>query len=171
VKIYQSILTYLLIFLALALILKIFGIISLSGSELVGYAFVFFGVSSSYVSFGQDQPLSLFLGTIIFLIGILLYIVNNFLIFWNSQLYLPTSLLMVGIAFLMVYYDDTKRKKVIILSGIFLLLGIIFTITIGNISFVSFYGSMFRVAGNYWPVIIITIGILFLVWWEEKGHS
>jgi hypothetical protein len=78
---------------------------------------------------------------------------------------------MVGIAFLMVYYDDTKRKKVIILSGIFLLLGIIFTITIGNISFVSFYGSMFRVAGNYWPVIIITIGILFLVWWEEKGHS
>ena len=78
---------------------------------------------------------------------------------------------MVGIAFLMVYYDDTKRRKTIFLSCIFLLLGIIFTIIIGNISFVSFWSSVFRVAENYWPVIIITIGILFLVWWDEKGHS
>ena len=170
-KIYQSILTYLLIFLALALILKIFGIISLSGSELFGYAFIFFGISSSYVSLGQRQSLSLFLGTIIFLIGILLFVVNNFLIFWNSQLFLPASLLMVGIAFFMVFFDNTQRKKSLLASVVFILLGIIATIIIGDIKFSSFFKSVFDVAGNYLPVIIITIGILFLVWWEEKGGS
>lgn len=170
-KIYQSILTYLLIFLALSLILKIFGVISISVSELLGYSFIFFGISSSYVSLGQQQPLSLFLGTIIFLIGILLYVVNNFLIFWNQQLFLPASLLMIGIAFFMVYFDDMKRKKSSLASAGFILLGMVSTIIIGNINFTSFYNSVFKVAGNYWPVLIVTAGILFLVWWEEKGRS
>lgn len=170
-KIYQSILTYLLIFLALALILKIFGIISLAGSELFGYAFIFFGISSSYVSLGQQQPISLFLGTIIFLIGILLYVVNNFLIFWNSQLFIPASLLMVGIASFMVFFDDTARKKTLAASLFFLLTGIIATAIAGNIDVYKFFSSVQDVADNYWPVLLITAGILFLVWWEEKGHS
>lgn len=170
-KIYQSILTYLLIFLALALILKIFGIIFLTGSELFGYAFIFFGISSAYVSLGQQQAPSLFLGTIIFLIGILLYVINNFLIFWNSQLYIPVSMLMVGIAFFMVFFDDTSRKKSFISSVTFIFLGIILTIITGELKPGSFISAVFDVAGSYLPVLIITLGILFLVWWEEKGRG
>jgi hypothetical protein len=142
-----------------------------SGSELLGYGFVFFGISSVYVSLGQEQQISLFLGTIIFLIGILLYVVNNFLIFWNSQLFIPTSLLMIGTSFFMIYFDDIKRKKLLFTAVAFIFLGILTTTIIGNFNFSSFFNSMVDIAGNYWPVLIIAAGILFLVWWEEKGQS
>ena len=95
---YQSIFTYLFLFFALSLVLKFFGIIRIAVEEIISYALIFYGIIDVYLSLGKNHKFSLFSGTVFFLVGILLFILNNFLIFWGLDLLLPSALFIPGIA-------------------------------------------------------------------------
>jgi hypothetical protein len=168
VKIYQSILTYLLLFLGLALILKFFGLISLTGSEIFSYALIFYGISDVYLSIGRNRKISLFLGTIFFLVGILFYVLNNFLIFWDFQLLLPSILIIPGIAYLMLNYDNPSNKKFLIIGTVLIFAGLLVTIINGQFNLLLFYQSLFKISSLYWQIALVAAGILILISFEER---
>jgi len=169
VRIYQSILTYLLLFLTLSLVLKFFGVLFISGSEILSYGLIFFGISSVYISFGNRQKYSLFLGSVIFLAGLLIFIVERFLIFWDSSILLSASTFITGISFLMLFLDELKNKIYLFISAFFILVGFLFTILLGHISLLLFFNSIFDVIINYWLIVLIVLGILILIKWEERA--
>jgi hypothetical protein len=168
VKIYQSILTYLLLFLGLALILKFFGFISLTGSEIFSYALIFYGISDVYLSIGNNRKISLFFGTMFFLVGILFYVLNNFLIFWDYQLLLPSILIIPGIAYLMLNFDDPANKKFLIIGTLLILGGLLVTIISGQFNLFLFYQSLLKISSLYWQIALVAAGILILISLERK---
>ncbi len=167
-KIYQSVLTYILLFLLIAVVLKFFGLIHLSGSEIIGYALICYGICSVYLSLGKNRKFTLFFGTIFFLAGVLLFIINNFPIFWNNYILLPSFLFTTGIAFLMLFIDRPEKRKFFITSLVFIAAGLIFTIISGQFSFPGFYDAIVKISSYYWPVALAAAGILILVFFEER---
>ena len=86
----HSIITYLLIFLVLSILLKIVGIIDVNYTELAGYALIFYGIVTVYVSMGKNKRNLLFIGAVSFLVGVELIITNNYDFLKLSNVVLPS---------------------------------------------------------------------------------
>ena len=165
---YQSLLTYLLLFLSLSLLLKFFGLINLSSGEIIGYALILYGISDVYLSLGRNRKYSLFFGTVFFLTGILLYVLNNFIVFWGPTLLLPTVLFIPGVAYLMLYLDNPSNKKFLVIGIVLVSSGLSATIINGQFNFSSFYDSLLKVATFHWQIVLVIAVILILISFEEK---
>jgi len=165
---HQSIISYLLILLLVLILLKITGFIIIHNIELLGYVFIFFGLSYVFSSLGNNRRGVLFTSTVIFLIGVALFIISNFEIQQLSKIIVPGSLMIIGIGLLMTYIDGNQMTYILILLLLFMAAGIIITITHGELTFRSFIYSFLMVTEKYWSVVLIFAGIFLLF---RKGNT
>ncbi len=166
----QPILTYSLSFILLALIFKFLGLINLANEEILSYTFIFYGISSVYISFGKNNKLRLFVGTTVFLVGIIFFIFNYFEIFYSTKIIFPSALLILGISSLMLYIDNIKDKVVLYISLILILAGIVFTASAGTMHLGSFLSSVINILFKYWIVILIA-AIIFMAIRRDDGEN
>jgi hypothetical protein len=159
----QSIFIYILAFVIISILLKAFGIINFENTEILGYALIFYGISLVFISFGTTMRGSLFLGTTVFLTGVLIFLFNNFTFVDTSLIILPSIFFISGISFLMLYIDDSSHNVLLYVSGIFLLTGIIVTFIFGSPEFVSFFRAVPVIFVKQLPLIIIIILLLVLL--------
>jgi hypothetical protein len=164
---HQSIISYLLILLIFLILLKIVNHIDIPNIELLSYIFIFIGLSYVFTSFGNNRKGILFTSTVIFLVGLVLFTISNFEIQHMSKLIVPSSLMIIGIGFLMTFIDGDQVKYLLVLSLLFIAAGIIITITYGEITFRSFFYSFIGFAEKYWSVVLI-FGSVFLLF--RKGN-
>ena len=166
-KHHQSILIYLLTFLALSILLKFWGIIDFDNREIWGYGLIFYGISLVYISFGNNQRGRLFLGSIIFLSGLFLYLISKFEFFQVSVLIIPALLLLFSISFFMLFLDNYHDRTVILVSILFFISGTVVTLFNGEISFPVFLNSIWHIVLNYWPVVLIAVAIILIIHREK----
>jgi len=164
---HQYIIMNILALLLLLVFLRITGIIHIQNIELLGYIFIFFGLSYAFNSFGKNKQGVLFTSTVIFLVGLLLFILSNFEILQPSHLILPAALMIIGIAFLMVWFDGEMKNQILFLSTVFIFSGILLTILKGAITFRSFSISLINMTEKYWPVLLIFAGV-FLIYRKRR---
>lgn len=165
---HQSIISYLLILLIFLILLKITGFINIPNVELLGYVFIFFGLSYVFNSFGNGRKGVLFTSTVIFLVGLVLFVISNFEIQHLSKLIIPSSLMIIGIGLLMTYIDRGQISYILVLSLLFIAAGIIISIIHGGITFSLFFTSLVGVMSKYWAVLLIFAGIFLLF---RKGNA
>ncbi len=166
----QPILLYLLIFLALATALKLLGVIDVQSTELLGYAMIFYGINLVYISFGKKERGILFTGTSLFLIGLLLFLTNHFEFLNEREIIFPSILFIAGISFLMIFFDDTSKKNLFLISATLIFAAITVTALLGNITFPLFFNSIIKITVKYWPVALITIGLIIILHRENKKN-
>jgi hypothetical protein len=164
----QPILIYLLIFLALSIILKLFGIIDVENTELIGYAMIFYGINLVYLSFGGKQQGLLFTGTVFFLVGLLLFLINNFEFINNKEIIFPSILLILGTGFLMLFLDNTSKKNFLLVSLTFILSALIVTTLLGSITATLFVDSVVKITVKYWLIALVAIVLLIVLHRERK---
>jgi len=162
---------YLLIFLALSVALKLLGIINVESTELLGYAMIFYGINLVYTFFGKHRHGILFTGTALFLVGLFLFITNNFEFINERAIIFPSILLIVGISFLMLFFDDTARKNFLLISVTLILSAVTVTVLIGSITVTLFINSITKIIVKYWPVALITIGLIIILHRDNKKSS
>jgi len=159
----HSIIIYLLIFIALSILLKIIGFINLLYIELAGYALIFYGIGTVYLSMGRQKRNLLFVGAVAFLIGIELFIMNNYDFLKLSNVVLPSIFFILGTAFLILFIDDLSNKLLLAISVIFLISGIFFFAKLGTFNLNDFLKSTLSISVKYWPVIIIVTALILLL--------
>ena len=138
------------------------GIINIPNLELLAYVFVFWGLSYVFISFGNNRRWTLFLSTIIFMVGIFLLIYSKFEIIKVHSLIIPSLLMITGIGVLITYIDGYQKPVGFILSFSLIASGLIITITHGEITITTFILSAIKIVKIYWSVILIFLGVLLL---------
>ncbi|HED36754.1 MAG TPA: hypothetical protein ENI76_00685 [Ignavibacteria bacterium] len=160
---HQPLITYLLTFIVFAIFLKLLGIIDFANSEILGYALIFYGISSVYLSLEENYKLFLFTGTIAFLIGVVLFLINYFSFYHLSAIIVPALLFILGISFLMLFINDKSYIIGLLLFIIFSIIGLLLTIKQGTISLISFLRSIVDIFNVYWSILIAIMVILFVI--------
>jgi hypothetical protein len=153
----QPLLTYTLSFLIIAVIFKVIGLVIINNEEILAYTFVFYGISSVYLFMGKNKKFRLFLGTVVFLIGIIFFILNNFDITSLSRIIFPSIILMLGIGCLMLYIDNTDDKIILYASLILILIGLVYSISFGTMKPGFLIDSIYHITLKYWIIVIIAI--------------
>ncbi len=159
----QPIIIYLLTFLAISIIFKIFGIINAGTAEIFGYACIFYGTSVVYTSFGKKQKKILFIGSSVFLIGIILFLLSNFEFANPSRLVFPVIILISAISAFMLFLEDREDRYALFSSITLLAAGIILTLITGAPNFPAFINALANILLKYWVVLLIAAGIIFLI--------
>lgn len=165
----HSIITYLLVFLVLSILLKIVGIINISITELAGYALIFYGIGTVYVSMGKNKKKFLFIGAVSFLVGVELFITSNYDFLKISNIVLPSIFFILGTAFLVLFIDDFSNKLLLAISVIFLISGIFFFTKLGTFNPNDFLKSTLSISMKYWPIIIIVTALILLLKKDNKS--
>ncbi len=153
----QNITIYLLAAAIFFIFLRIFGLIYLNINEIFGYAFILFGISAVSLMFGRNRRGVLFIGSAIFLIGLLIIVIYNFDIIRTNAILLPSLLFILGISFLLLFIDDTKNKSTLYLFLIFSLVGLAMTLWEGTITFGRFSNSIIDIIKEFWIIIVLAI--------------
>lgn len=159
----EKIIIYLAAFTILLYILRLFGVLRIDGGQILGYAFIFYGISSVYLSFGQNEKGLLTLGSVFFCLGVLLFVLNNFYFQSKGRVIFPSILLTAAVSSLILFLDDTKNKTLLIISATFFLITLVFAKVWGEISIYSFFISVWSTVLGYWPVVLIFVFVLFLL--------
>lgn len=148
--------------------MKLFGVIDVAIAELLGYALIFYGITLVYTSFGKNRTGVLFIGSTLFLTGLLLFLINNFEFTNNNDVIFPAALLIIGIDFLMLFLDNTERLSFIAVSLTAIFSAIIVTLLLGSITFRTFFISIINIVEKYWPVVLIAAGLIIILNIEHK---
>lgn len=159
----EKIIIYLSVFTILLYILRLFGFIRIDGGQILGYAFIFYGISSVYMSFGQKEKFLLALGSVFFCLGIFLFLINNFRFPSISNLIIPTVLMTFSVTLFLLYLDNTKNKFMLFSSAALFAVTLIIAKIWGVISFSSFFISAWSTILGYWPIVLIFLFVLFLL--------
>ena len=162
---------YLLTFLALLIFLRIIGTITITDSELIGYGLMIYGLSLFYSSYIKSKKLFLFIGSGIFLSGVLFFLIGNFEL-WNiDQLIIPASIFIFSIGLFMVYLSDMSYKNMMYFALI------LFAIVIGAMALISkngiegYFENTLLITRIYWPILIILFVVVALVNRNAKEKS
>ena len=167
----KLILVYLLVFLSAIILLRMIGIIHIANGELFGYALIIYGLSLFYTSFIERKKTLLFLGSVLFLSGLLLFLLENFEFANINQLLLPSAAFILSISSFMVYISDTVKKLPLYISVILLAAAIGITALMSDQGLPGFFNNIVSVASKYWTILVILTIVIILVSKDTKGKD
>jgi len=151
------------LFIIVSFLLSIFKVIDLTLTDILSYSLLVIGIALVYGESIRQNRLSIFLGSIIFLLGVYFLISENFELSNRDGMSVPIILIFAGTG-LSVLHISTKAKKIfLIISIILLTAGLTLLIVSSHWSISSFFYSLLPVLNFLWPALIILILIaLFL---------
>jgi hypothetical protein len=151
------------LFIIVAFLLSILNVIDITLTNILSYALLIIGIALVYGESIRQNRLSVFLGSIIFLLGVYFLISENFELNNRDGMSVPIILIFAGTG-LLVLHISTKTKKIFLIISILLLsAGLTLLIMNSHLSIGSFIQSLLPVLNFLWPAIIILIVIaLFL---------
>jgi len=151
------------LFIIVFFLLSILNVIDISLTNILSYALLIIGIALVYGESIRQNRISVFLGSIIFLLGVYFLISENFELNNRDGMSVPIILIFAGTG-LLVLHISTKTKKIFLIISIILLsAGLTLLIMNSHLSIGSFIQSLLPVLNFLWPAIIILIVIaLFL---------
>ncbi len=164
----QSLILYLIVFVIFSTLAKIFGFAVFDNGELLSVVLVAYGAGTVFAYMGSGKKVTLFIGTEAFLVGVLLYVRNNFFILNSNSMFLPAGLLIIGFGFLMLFIDTVNQKIFLWSSLVFLVSGIFQIFMVGKFEFVTFINSFYEILVKYWFIVFIAGVAIYLVIKDEK---
>lgn len=159
----KLIIDFILFAVLAAFLLTYFRIIEIEVNDILSFGLMAYGLVSVYFSLGTHRRGNVFINTILFMIGVTIYVLNHYDFISTNEVILPVMLFLVGSGFLMLYIDDSTNR-VFLISAIVLLAAFGFYIWLGRtIRILSLANTFAGVLLDYYPVFLILIGIIVLL--------
>lgn len=150
------ILGLILILLGAGLLMERFGYLHMGWGLLISGGLMILGLGLVIRALQHEGGGKIFGGTLLFLYGALFLLSELGLVSNHGAVFLPATLLILGISFVMIFVVDTREWGVLIPGGIFLFLGSAFMLA--NVDLLQAEAVM-NVVRVYWPVLLILIGV------------
>lgn len=148
----------LLIIVGALLLLDKLAIIDFGFARILWGTVIVYGLFLVVQGFSRNRSGSIFWGTVMFLYGV--YFLSRTFELFHSHLFLPSSIIIFGVAFLMMYFNNVKEWFLII-PGV-TLSGIGLALFLGRLELYDWWEVWLPVR-TYWPVVLILIGVAILV--------
>lgn len=162
---------YLTIFLVAVIILKFLGFILLSWTELFSYFSMLWGISIFYYSYLKQYRAGIFVGATLFQIGIVLLSMSLFEIYNPAQIFIPAIIAIIGISLLFTNWIGETTKQGMILSVVFIIVGVLLMIFRGDLTITLYFESVFQLLKELWFFIIILLLVIYLTVLDFRNNN
>jgi len=149
-------------FILISLLLSVFGFISISFIDVLSYLLLIIGIAIVYTESIRRNRFSVFLGTIVFLMGVYFLVSENFSMNISEGMSIPLILIFAGAGLLTLHISTSTGKIFLVIALILITAGLTLLTANSSWKFSSFIKSIIPVFNLLWPVLII-IGVLILL--------
>ncbi len=151
------------LFIVISFLLSFFGIISLTLMDTLSYSMLIVGISLVYGETIRQNRILVFLGSVIFLLGVYFLVSGNFNLTLGEGMSLPIILIFAGSGLLVLHISTSTKMIFLLLSVLFLSAGLTLFIVNSHLKVGSFFQSLTLVFNILWPVVIIIAVLVFLL--------
>lgn len=151
------------LFIIVSFFLSIFKIIPITLTDILSYSLLVIGIALVYGESLRQNRLTVFLGSIIFLLGVYFLISENFNLNISGGTSISLILILAGSGLLVLHISTSTKIIFLIISIIFLSAGLILLIVYSHWSFGSFLLSVLPILNYLWPVLIILFVLVILL--------
>ncbi len=160
----KQFLAYVLIIAAVMWGLKAFEVLDITWPFIFSFLFILTGLATVVVVFGKHDVPALLIGTTMFLVGILIYLNQNFMSIPWASLLLPTAMFMIGVNLVILYLDNPKAPGFIIVSVVFIGFPFFFLSQENSMTPDSMLDAILEMISKYWLIIFLaTISVIFIL--------
>lgn len=152
-----------LIFAFLLILLSFLNILSTSFSDILSYLMIAVGLILVYSEIIRQNRVLIFLGSIIFMVGIFFLITENFYVELNPNMSVPIILIFAGSGLLLVHITTSTKNIFLITSVILLSVGLTLLLVGSHWKVGLFINSVLPVINYIWPVVLVAIIIILLL--------
>ena len=160
-------LNYLLVvivaFIFLYLLLSLVGVVFISITEILSYCMITLGIFLVYFESIRKNIVLIFLGSVLFLLGIYFLVVEQFNLHTSGEVTIPLILILCGTGLLNVYIVMLEKKLILIFSVVLLTAGLTLISLQSHLGLGSFLISILSVLNYLWPVFILAVLIILLI--------
>ncbi|HSW55359.1 MAG TPA: hypothetical protein VLH59_09725 [Ignavibacteriaceae bacterium] len=151
------------LFIIVSFLLSIFKIISITFTDILSYSLLIIGIALVYGESIRQNRLTVFLGSIIFLVGVYFLVSENFELTNSVGMSIPVILILAGSGLLVLRISTSANRIFLIISIILLTAGLTLLLMNSHWSIGSFIQSFLPVLNFLWPaLIILMLIVLFL---------
>ena len=151
------------VFIIVSFLLSLFNILSITFTDILSYSLLIIGIALVYGESIRRNRLSVFLGSVIFLLGVYFLISENFSLNISEVTSIPIILIFAGSGLLILHISTSTKNIFLIISILLLSAGMTLFIVNSHWNISSFIQSFLPVLNFLWPVIIILILISLLL--------
>ena len=152
-----------LIFAFLLILLSFLNILSTSISDILSYLMIAVGLILVYSEIIRQNKVLIFLGSIIFMVGIFFLITENFYVELNSGMIVPIILIFAGSGLLLVHITTSTKNIYLLASVILLSVGLTLLLVASHWKVGLFINSVLPIINYIWPVVLVVIIIILLL--------
>lgn len=152
-----------LMLIGIAYILQITGVLSFDIKIASAYLLLFYGLVFVSANLGKNHRGILFAGAVIFIAGVVMFVINNYEILNPVKILLPSILFSVATGFLMLYVDDSKEKMFLIAAVILYVISLLLIKLMDFFFIINYANRISFVILQLWPVFLLLAGIGLLV--------
>jgi hypothetical protein len=168
---FRSVNLYIILFALSAGLLSITGILNFSSLEIISYASILLGLNIFYSSFIKHNRVGVFVGSLIFQLGAIVFVFAQFEILGFGRIIIPTLLFMIGFSLLLTNLATAISKMTNILSIIMMTAGIIVILNRSNTDWYLYLSSVYAIVKNYWIIILAAIAVIYFTLLEIKKRN
>lgn len=151
------------LFIIVSFLLSIFRMIPITFSDILSYSLIIIGIALVYGESIRQNRLSVFLGSIIFLVGVYFLVSENFELTNSDGMSIPIIVILAGSGLLVLHISTSTNRIFLIISIILLTAGLTLLLMNSHWSMGSFIQSFLPVLNFLWPaLIILMLIVLFL---------
>lgn len=152
-----------LIIIGILSLLRLLGVFSFSTEIAGAYFLLFYGLVFVSANLGKDNRGMLFLGAVIFIAGVVLFVIFYYEILSPIKTLLPSILFAVGSGFLILYIDNKNEKVFLIVAIILYLASFLLIKLTDSFPAINYANRIAFVILELWPVLILLLGISLLI--------
>ena len=157
-----------LIIIGAALLLDRLNVVEIHFSTVFWPIVMVLGLMSVGRGFGQNRRGKIFWGSVWFLYGLFFFLRSSDFVELRGHMFVPATFLIIGIAFLMMYFNNLKDWFFLLSSLIFIGIGMAYICA--ELDYLS-YWDLHDALRVYWPVILILFGLTFIFRRRHRDHS
>jgi len=151
------------LFIIVSFLLSVFKIISITFTDILSYSLIIIGIALVYGESIRQNRLSVFLASIIFLVGVYFLVSENFELTNSIGMGIPIILILAGSGLLVLHISTSTNKIFLIISIILLTAGLTLLLMNSHWSMGSFIQSFLPVLNFLWPALIILVLIVLFL--------
>jgi hypothetical protein len=149
--------------------LKAFEVLDITFPFIFSFLFILIGLATVVVVFGKHDVPAIIIGTTMFLVGILIYLNQNFDSVPWATLLLPTAMFMIGINLIVLFLDNPKVPAFLLVSGVFVGFPFFFLSIEGSMTMISMLEAIVAMAEKYWLIIFLALISVILLLLQNKS--
>lgn len=158
-KIQKTVIGIVLILLGVMSLLESIGLVSINYENNFYYLLQFIGLVMVFSAAERTKRTSIFVGSILFISGMVFFIVDHYEILNPVKIVIPSILISFGAGFLLLFIDNVKEKVFLILSVILFAITLLFIVLHDNYVSLDVANRMVYQMLEFWPVLLSLIGI------------